>query len=45
MKAKYEQLISTGKCKKLAITAVTRKLVIMTSARLRDCRIPTEYPA
>jgi branched-chain amino acid aminotransferase len=29
LKAKYEQLVSTGKCKKLAITAVMRKLIVM----------------
>jgi hypothetical protein len=27
MKAKYEQLESTGKCKKRALTAVMRKLI------------------
>ena len=29
MKAKHEQLISIGKCKKLAITAVMRKPIVM----------------
>lgn len=45
MKAKYEQLISTGKCKKLAITAVMRKLIVMANALLRDGRKWDEYPA
>ena len=45
MKAKYEQLISTGKCKKLAITAVMRKLIVMANALLRDQRKWGEYPA
>lgn len=38
MKEKYEQLISTGKCKKLAITAVMRKLIVTANALLRDQR-------
>jgi len=38
MKAKYEQLISTGKCKKLALTAVMRKILVMANALLRDGR-------
>ena len=38
MKAKYEQLISSGKCKKLAITAVMRKLIVTANALLRDNR-------
>ena len=45
MKAKYEQLISAGKCKKLAITAVMRKLIVMANALLRDQRRWTESPA
>ena len=45
MKAKYEQLISIGKCKKLAITAVMRKLIVMANALLRDQRKWGEYPA
>jgi transposase len=45
MKAKYEQLISTGKCKKLAITAVMRKLIVTANALLRDQRKWGEYPA
>jgi transposase len=45
MKAKYEQLISTGKCKKLAITAVMRKLIVMANALLRDQRKWTQNPA
>ena len=38
MKAKYHELIAKGKCKKLAITAVMRKLVVMANALLRDDR-------
>lgn len=45
MKAKYEQLISAGKCKKQAITAVMRKLVVMANALLRDDREWVEQPA
>lgn len=44
MKTKYEQLISTGKCKKLAITAVMRKLIVMANALIRDGRKWNEYP-
>ncbi|NRB16621.1 MAG: hypothetical protein HRU33_03305, partial [Rhodobacteraceae bacterium] len=42
MKAKYHELIAKGKCKKLAITAVMRKLVVMANALLRDGRKWTE---
>ena len=45
MKAKYEQLVSIGKCKKLAITAVMRKLIVMANALMRDQRKWGEYPA
>ncbi len=45
MKVKYEQLISTGKCKKLAITAVMRKLIVTANALLRDQRKWTQNPA
>jgi transposase len=45
MKAKYEHLVSIGKCKKLAITAVMRKLIVMANALLRDQRKWDEYPA
>ena len=45
MKAKYEQLVSTGKCKKLAITAIMRKLIVMANALLRDQRKWTQNPA
>jgi transposase len=38
LKAKYEQLIRSGKPAKLAITAVMRKLVVMANALLRDGR-------
>jgi len=45
MKAKYHQLIGNGKFKKLAITAVMRKLVVMANALLRDGRKWTETRA
>ena len=45
MKAKYEHLVSNGKCKKLAITAVIRKLIVMANALLRDQRRWTQNPA
>jgi len=45
MKAKYHELISTGKCRKLAITAIMRKLVVMANALLRDGRKWSEMPA
>jgi transposase len=45
MKAKYHQLIGNGKCKKLAITAVMRKLLVMANALLRDNRKWTESRA
>lgn len=45
MKAKYKQLVSTGKCKKRAITAVMRKLITMANAVLRDGQKRDEYPA
>ena len=38
MKAKYEQLISTGKRKKLAVTAIMRKRIVTANALLRDQR-------
>ncbi len=42
MKAKYHEMIAKGKCRKLAITAVMRKLVVMANALLRDSRKWTE---
>ncbi|WIY24231.1 hypothetical protein [Parasedimentitalea psychrophila] len=36
MKAKYHELVANGKCKKLAITAVMRKLVVMANGLLLD---------
>ena len=38
LKAKYEQLVATGKDKKAAITAVMRKLLVLANALLRDHR-------
>lgn len=45
MKVKYEQLISNGKCKKQAFTAVMRKLVVLANALLRDGRKWNEIAA
>jgi transposase len=45
MKAKHHALIANGKCKKLAITAVMRKLVVMAIALLSDGRKWTETRA
>lgn len=45
MKAKYHEMIAKGKCKKLAITAIMRKLVVMANALLRDDRKWTETRA
>jgi len=44
MKAKYHELIGNGKCKKLAITAVMRKLLVMANALIRDDRKWNEKP-
>lgn len=38
LKAKYEQLVAAGKEKKVAITAVMRKLLVLANALLRDHR-------
>lgn len=38
LKAKYDQLVTAGKEKKVAITAVMRKLLILANALLRDHR-------
>lgn len=43
-KAKHLSLVSAGECKKLAITAVMRKLVVMANALLRDGRRWVENP-
>lgn len=45
LKAKYHELFANGKCKKLAITAIMRKLVVMANALLRDGRKWTEIRA
>ena len=45
MKAKYDQLIAAGKEKKVAITAVMRKLLVLANALLRDQRKWTEKAA
>jgi len=45
MKAKYHALIGNGKCKKLAITAVMRKLLILANVLIRDDRKWTETRA
>jgi len=38
LKAKYDQLVANGKEKKVAITAVMRKLLVLANALLRDYR-------
>ncbi len=38
LKAKYDQLVAAGKEKKVAITAVMRKLLVLANALLRDNR-------
>ena len=38
MKVKYDQLVASGKCKKLAITAIMRKLLVTANSLLRDRR-------
>ncbi len=38
LKAKYDQLISSGKPAKLAITAIMRKLIVLANALIRDSR-------
>jgi transposase len=42
MKAKYDQLVAAGKEKKVAITAVMRKLLVLANALLRDQRMWSE---
>jgi transposase len=38
LKAKYDQLIRAGKSRKVAVTAIMRKLIVMANALLRDGR-------
>ena len=38
MKVKYDQFVASGKCKKLAITAIMRKLLVLANSLLRDRR-------
>jgi transposase len=38
LKAKYDHLVAAGKEKKVAITAVMRKLLMLANALLRDQR-------
>lgn len=45
MKAKYEQLVSTGRGKKLAIMAVMRNFIIIANALIRNGRKWNECPA
>jgi len=45
LKAKYDQLVAAGKEKKVAITAVMRKLLVLANALLRDNRKWTEKGA
>ena len=42
LKAKYDQLVAAGKEKKVAITAVMRKLLVLANALLRDQRMWSE---
>ena len=42
LKAKYDHLVAAGKEKKVAITAVMRKLLVLANALLRDQRKWTE---
>ena len=35
---KYQKLIASGKAAKIAITAITRKLIVLANALLRDKR-------
>jgi len=42
LKAKYDQLIRAGKSRKVALTAIMRKLVVMANALLRDGRTWSE---
>jgi len=42
LKAKYDQLVAAGKEKKVAITAVMRKLLVLANPLLRDHRKWTE---
>ena len=44
-KAKFEQLVQAGKPRKVALTAIMRKLVVMSNALLRDRRKWTEIRA
>lgn len=45
MRRVYERLVAAGKPKKLALTAVMRKLVVLANALLRDGTSWTEKPA
>ena len=45
LKAKYDQLVAAGKPKKVAITAVMRKLVVLANALLKKKRKWTPKPA
>jgi transposase len=44
MKAKYEQLTSTGKASKQAITAIRRKLIVLANALLKKLRLGSQTP-
>jgi transposase len=45
LKAKYDQLKTTGKAPKVAITAIMRKLIVLANALLRNNRKWTPKPA
>ena len=38
LKRKYEELIAAGKEKKVALTAIMRKIIVMANALIRDGR-------
>ena len=45
LKAKYQKLMEAGKPAKIAITAIMRKLIVLSNALLRDRRIWAEIRA
>jgi transposase len=45
LKEKYRKLIDAGKPAKIAITAIMRKLIVLSNALLRDRRIWAEFRA
>lgn len=39
LKAKYDQLITAGKPRKVAVAAIMRKLIVLANALIRDNRL------